>query len=377
MEKRAFQKFKEIPAMLGMGCMRFQTDAQEKIKFAENCELIDFLYASGVTYYDTAWVYHAGKSEDFVKKALVERYPRESFQIADKFPVWEVRAPEDVQRIFHEQLDRLGGSYIDFYLLHALSGNSWETCKKYGLYEYQKKLQEQGLIKYRGFSFHGTTPELKTILDESQFDFVQLQINYYDWEDYARDQYELATSYGLPVIVMEPVRGGTLSKPTPEVEELLRAVEPGQSPSQLALRWVGMLQNVPVVLSGMTLMEHARENVETFSPLAPLNETQLSQMALAQKAIRKRPIVPCTGCNYCRDCPSGVSIPDVFAAFNEYISFESKSAARWKYIIELPAVHRAHNCTECGTCVEMCPQSLDIPKELKRAEDCFHKIGIL
>ncbi len=377
METRKFEALKPAPGLLGMGCMRLPTRGDGSVHYAESERLIDALYAAGVTYYDTAWVYHDGLSEDFVRRALVERYPRESFQIADKFPVWETQSAEDCPRIFEEQLRRLGVSCIDFYLLHSLGGRNWETCKQYGVYEYQCALKKQGRIRYQGFSFHGTTGELRKILDEAQFDFVQLQVNYYDWADYAREQYELCVSRGLTVIVMEPVRGGTLSRLTPEVNAILRTAEPEQSPSQLALRWAGSLDGVYVVLSGMSAMAHAEENLAAFSPFVPLTGAQKRIMAAAREKILERPTIPCTGCNYCYECPAGVRIPGVFDAYNEYARFDSHASARWRYLFELTEAQRAHNCIECGACSAICPQSIDIPQELIRVDARFREIGIV
>ena len=248
--------------LLGFGMMRLpQKDGA--IDREAGQKLVDYAMKAGLNYFDTAWPYHGGRSELFVGEAL-SRYPRESYLLADKLPVRMIKSLKEAERIFEEQLRKCRTGYFDFYLLHALNRGNWETVKRCGLYEFVKKMQKEGKIRKVGFSFHDSPDVLKTIAEAHPWDFVQLQINYLDWHNYrSREQYEIVTKLGIPVIVMEPLRGGSLATLTPEATKILKTSAPEASPAEWAFRYVASLPNVICVLSGMNRMDHLEENLRT------------------------------------------------------------------------------------------------------------------
>ena len=372
MTKRKLGNITQGVSLLGYGLMRLPLKDrrnQAEIDKEKAQELIDRAMAGGVNYYDTAWVYHQGMSERFAGEAL-KKYPRESYNLADKMPVWEVKSIDDAKRIFQEQLDRCQAEYFDFYLLHSLNGGAWPNVRDLGALEYARQMKKEGKVKNLGFSFHGDNKDLAVIADEGGWDFAQIQLNYFDWDDYSREQYEILTSHNIPVIVMEPLKGGELANLQPKTLEMLTNARPGTTGAQWAFEFIASLPNVLTILSGMTYMEHVEENLKTFSPIEPLGEEGKELLVKVKEFMKEEGKIPCTTCRYCTPCPAGVAIPDIFKMYNNYRSSLIKWMSQREYF-QLDKGARADACVECGACLKKCPQKINIPEELKRVHKEF------
>ena len=272
---------------------------------------------------------------------------------------------EQAEEIFNKQLEKCKVDYFDFYLLHNLNGPLWEKTLKNGAVDFAMTLKGKGKIKKLGFSFHGENKDFPKILDYTKWDFVQIQANYYDWDAFSKEQYEEAEKRGIPVVIMEPLRGGELAKLRPDAREVLEKAEPGSTPAKWAFRYIAGKKNVLTVLSGMTQMEHLIENINTFSPLEPLSDGEEKTLAAALKTYKEAGIVPCTACRYCTPCPVGVAITDIFKIYNDYRRGVRISQTKKAYEA-LGSDAMATSCVECGACLKKCPQGIEIPKELKR-----------
>ena len=357
---------KENVPKLGFGLMRLPTNGtDDDINIERTKEMVDYYMDNGMNYFDTAWFYHGENSEDAFKETVVKRYPRESFTIADKLPIWEVKEPEDVERIFNIQLERCGVEYFDYYLLHALDGDKNKKCEEMGAYEFCLKMKDEGKIKSFGFSFHGSTDDIKHILaTHPEFEFVQLQLNYYDWEFDYKDQYDVARSYGLPIIVMEPVRGGFLAKLPKDIEAVFKAVNKDMSIASWSIRWAASLDGVMTTLSGMSNMEQMIDNVSYMKEFKPLICEEIEAIAKASKMLLEAPIIPCTDCKYCAPCPIEIPIFDIFGIYNEeFVNNKNLSEFKKKYK-EIDTDKNAAACIECGMCEPLCPQNIPIIKKL-------------
>ena len=364
--KRNYKNTDEQISLLGFGCMRLPKIDPEKsdIDKTKAQEMIDYAYAHGVNYYDTAYPYHEGKSELFVGEAL-KKYPRESFHLASKMPVWLVEKPEDTLKYFEEQLKKCQVEYFDFYLCHALNLDRLEIIQKNHIFETLQKEKEAGRIKHLGFSFHGSVEALDKIAHAYPWDFAQIQLNYYDWDmQNAQQEYKILEDLGMPVVIMEPVRGGALNTLCPEALEMLKKADPKASPASWAIRFAASLPGVLTVLSGMTAMEHVTDNVATVDEFKPLTEEERVLLFKVADVYKKSKTVPCTGCRYCMDCPAGVDIPAVFKIYNQYCTTENKAA----FVADYDALgesKQAHNCVACRQCCSQCPQSIDIPARME------------
>lgn len=363
------KRFKNIEiSRLGLGNMRLpcktpiKREANPLIDYNKAQELVDMAYENGVNYFDTAYMYHAGKSEKFIGQAL-KKYPRESYYLADKLPIWMCKRPADMQKIFDKQLQRTGIDCFDFYLLHSLDKGNFEKCEKYGAYDFLLEKQKQGLIKNIGFSFHGTIDDLKTIVATHHWDFAQIQMNYLDWKNQdAKTQYEILTEAGIPVIVMEPVRGGKLADVPKRVEELFKNNAPDKSIASWAIRFCATHDNVLTILSGMNAKEQMLDNLQSLTDFVPMTDVELKICQNAASIINESEIIPCTGCDYCADCPKSVKISTIFDVYNKLKTGEyTAEQAKEKYA-QIDVNHT--QCVACGKCKEHCPQSIDIPKML-------------
>ena len=363
------KQFKNIEiSRLGLGNMRLpcktpiKREANPLIDYNKAQELVDMAYENGVNYFDTAYMYHAGKSEKFIGQAL-KKYPRESYYLADKLPIWMCKRPADMQKIFDKQLQRTGIDCFDFYLLHSLDKGNFEKCEKYGAYDFLLEKQKQGLIKNIGFSFHGTIDDLKTIVAAHHWDFAQIQMNYLDWKNQdAKTQYEILTQAGIPVIVMEPVRGGKLADVPKRVEELFKNNAPDKSIASWAIRFCATHDNVLTILSGMNAKEQMLDNLQSLTDFVPMTDVELKICQNAASIINESEIIPCTGCDYCADCPKSVKISTIFDVYNKLKTEEyTAEQAKEKYA-QIDVNHT--QCVACGKCKEHCPQSIDIPKML-------------
>ncbi len=375
METREMKKLGISMPLLGMGLMRLPMKG-DVIDEEQSLQMVKEMYDAGVRYFDTAYVYIGGESEKFAKIALTDRYPRDSFFITSKLPLNMVKTPEDNERIFSESCERMGVDYIDFYLLHGIDYNGWQTAVKMGSDKFQRKLKEDGRIRYAGFSFHGSPDDLRNILKEQpDWDFIQLQINYYDWyTSTAKELYEIVAEREIPCIVMEPVRGSALHELGDDVRKLFTDHDPDASNVEWAMRWVGSRPGINVVLSGVSTIEHVRENVRFYDPLVPMTDEEEGVVQNVVELIKSRPFIPCTGCRYCMPCPMGVGIPRIFSAVNDYTRLYDKGKALWIYYESMPEANRVSSCVECGACVTKCPQHIDIPAELKRCDALLERL---
>ena len=370
------QEFKE--KKLGFGCMRLPVldGNMDQIDDARFCEMIDSFLEQGFTYFDTAYPYHSQKSEGAVRRCLVERYPRESFYLADKMPLWLVKETADYARIFKEQLERCGVEYFDFYLLHAMDKESFDETEAKGGYPFVQKMKEEGKIRHIGFSFHDTAVVLDEILTKHpEMEFVQLQINYYDWESesvQSRKCYEVAVKHKKPVIVMEPVKGGTLANLAPEAAGFLDEMNSKASYASYAIRYAASLENVFMVLSGMSNMEQLQDNTSYMKEFEPLTESEQEGIQKVVEALSKLPTIPCTKCRYCVDgCPKKINIPGLFQAYNNIIQFGDNEVSRRNYTQAIKDHGMASECIGCGKCETSCPQHLEIRKLLKDVTKVF------
>lgn len=369
MEYRKMENLGISTSLLGFGCMRFPTNADGSIDETKVLAMIDRAYWEGVTYYDTAYPYHGGKSEVVTGKALA-RYPRDSYYLATKLPIWNIKTIDDVERIFAEQLDRLQKDYVDFYLMHGLNKGSWKTVKEMDILKVCEKLRGDGKIRYIGFSFHDDYGTFEEILASYKWDFCQIQLNYMDKDTQATLKgVELAGRLGIPIVVMEPVKGGSLAKlPSEGIDELFRKARPEASTASWALRYAGSFDNVKVVLSGMSTMEQVEDNLSTFGSFEPLRDDEREIIGQVARALNGRVQNDCTGCRYCMPCPAGVDIPRCFNIWNQYHIYENAGQARWNWTNGIEEAKKASNCVKCGKCEQACPQHIAIREDLARLQ---------
>jgi predicted aldo/keto reductase-like oxidoreductase len=354
-----------VLSKLGMGMMRLP-QVEGQIDLETTCRMVDEFLAAGGRWFDTAWGYHNGKSEPAVKSAVVDRHPRESFYLATKLPVWLVKSPEDPERLLQQQLSRTGVAYFDRYLLHALGEERLASLDENGVWDFLKSVKARGLAKSIGFSFHDTAEVLEKILSaHPEAEFVQLQVNYLDWEDdqvQARKCCEVARAHGVGIVVMEPVKGGMLGKLPEKAAAPLRALHPDWSESRWALSFCLSLEGVLTILSGMSAPEHVQDNLSTFQNYEPLGEAERAAIAETVAILNSMPSIPCTGCSYCVDnCPQHINIPGVFEAGTRTMRFGPVPAATGHYEWILSnGSGRASDCISCHACEANCPQHLEI-----------------
>ena len=376
MEMRQYRDTDVKVSLLGMGCMRLPKVDPEKedIDYEKAQEIIDYAYANGVNYFDTAYGYHGGQSEVFVGHAL-KKYPRDSFFLASKMPIWCVKEKGDVERIFNEQLQRCQTDYFDFYLFHSQNAANFQKCQEFGVYEFLSQMKAEGKIRRLGFSFHDTPEVLRHICDTYPWDFAQIQLNYLDWEmQDAKTQYQILNDREIPVIVMEPVRGGVLASPCEAADILFREERPDKSVASWAIRFAASLPGVLTVLSGMSNMEQVRDNVDTMTRFESLTDREREVIDEALEAYRKKDTVPCTGCRYCMDCPFGVDIPKMFSLYNHYVLDRDGEDYLEAYETQ-PESQRADQCQACGACIEKCPQHIRIPDQMATIRETVEKIS--
>ena len=354
---------------LGFGLMRLPKNADGSIDIPQTAAMVDRFLAAGGTYFDTAYVYDNGGSEEAARKALVERCPRESYTLATKLNVRVAQDEADAKRQFHTSLERTGAGYFDFYLLHALQPGNWKKYDEYRLWDFVGEQKAKGLIKHIGFSYHAG-PELldQLLTDHPGLDFIQLQINYADWENpgvASRANYEVARKHGLPVIIMEPVKGGALATPIPRVKEIFDAANPNASYASWAIRYAASLDGVITVLSGMSSLAQMEDNLSYMKDFRPLNEQEREVVRKAQEAQNEDKSIPCTACRYCTDgCPKKIPIPDIFTVSSRAKLYHSWDDGKGQYNIATQGRGRASDCIACGQCEAACPQRLPIIKLL-------------
>ena len=357
---------------LGFGLMRLPEN-EGVIDLDQVSRMVDRYLEAGFNYFDTAYVYHGGRSETAAREALVKRHKRESFMLATKLPAWEIKKKEDIERIFQEQLDRTGAGYFDFYLLHSIEeGNNYDTYEKYDCFEWGLKKKEEGKIRHFGFSFHGSPELLEQVLDKHpEVEFVQIQLNYLDRTNpVVRSQrlYEILRDRKIPIMVMEPGRGGMLAKMSPEAEAKFKKARPDKSTASWALRFVGSLPGIMTILSGMSNEEQMEDNLNTFRSFEPLTDSEFQVINEVTEEVLSIPQIGCTACKYCCDgCPKGILIPDVFRTINTLRRYPDDWRSKNFYSGLVTRNGKASDCIACGQCESVCPQHLPIIELMKEA----------
>ena len=357
----------ESKLKLGFGLMRLPKLENDEIDIEQTSTMVDMFMEAGGTYFDTAYAYPG--SEQAIKKALVDRYPRDSYTLTSKLIAFgEDMNEEKAKQEIHISLERRGAQYFDLYLLHAIQRNNYQKYDEYHLWDYVKELKEKGLIKHYGFSFHGDPELLEELISKHpDVEYIQLQINYADWDNpgvQGRNNYEICKKHNIPVIVMEPVKGGILAQPIDSVKEILDEANPNASYASWALRYVAS-KDIFVALSGMSSIEQMQDNLDFMADFIPLNEEEDEIIKKAQKALDEDQSIPCTACHYCTDgCPMNIPIPDIFAVENRKKGSPEFRTKR-EYVIVTTNKGRASECIECGQCENVCPQGLSIIELLK------------
>lgn len=363
---------------LGFGLMRLPKN-DDVIDIEQTKQMVDMFLDAGFTYFDTAWAYKG--SEDAIRQALVERHPRESYQLATKCAAWiDCKTRDDAIAQFETSLERTGAGYFDFYLLHNLGEHRTEKFNEFGLWDWILEQKAAGKIKHAGFSFHSTPEELDELLTaHPEMEFVQLQINYADWENpsvQSRGCYEVARAHNKPVVIMEPVKGGMLANPPESVARVLREAEPKSSAASWAIRFAASLPGVITVLSGMSNIEQMADNLSYMKDFTGLTEAEQATLDRAREELAKIPLIPCTACNYCaKVCPMGVGISGTFMAMNMLTLYGDlkKAQDEEKWLVTEHDRKRATACIKCSACEQACPQHIKIRDELVR---CAEALGI-
>ncbi len=362
---------------LGFGLMRLpllDPNNDAAVDVEEVKRMVDRFMAQGFTYFDTAIMYNGGVSQRVAKAALVDRYPREAFTLATKLHSAYFNSPEERDKVFNEQLEQTGAGYFDYYLIHGIEAGNYPKYEQYDCFNWLMEKKRQGLVRHAGFSFHDTPELLDKILTKyPELEFVQLQINYLDWESewiQSRKVYEMAVKHGKPVVVMEPVKGGTLAKLPAEAERLLKAADPAMSAASWAIRYAASLDNVMMVLSGMSNVAQMEDNLGYMKDFKPLTPDEMAMMEKVAGIINAKIAIPCTGCSYCTEgCPQQIPIPRYFSLYNEDMREDLKEkgwTVNFTYYDNLSGKFgKASDCVACGQCEGVCPQHLPIIERLK------------
>ncbi len=359
---------------LGFGLMRLPLLENGEIDIEQLKAMVDTFLERGFTYFDTAFSYHDGHSEAAAKTALFDRHPRSSFQFATKLPAWlGPKTAEEAQNMFWTSLERTGAGYFDFYLLHNLGGQRVKAFDDFGIWDFVQARKKEGLIRHIGFSFHDKAAVLDAILtNHPEMEFVQLQINYADWESpgvESRKCYEVARKHNKPVIIMEPIKGGALADPPDTVKKVLDAAACQiQNPSYAswAVRFAATLPGIITVLSGMSTLPQLLDNTSYMQHFVPLNLKEQEAIVLARQELDKIPTIPCTACQYClKGCPQNIAIPQLLDAYNRKLIYPNDQAARHGYMLATRQNGKPTDCIACGACESVCPQSIPIIESLQ------------
>lgn len=361
-------KHGERVSLLGFGCMRFPMKQDGSIDEEEAEKMIALAMKQGVNYIDTAFPYHNGESEPFLGRVL-KQYERSSFYLATKLPMFKIKTLQEAKEMFENQLQRLDTEYFDFYLLHAMSKERFDIVKEQHIIDYLEEQQKAGRIKNLGFSFHDEYEVFESMIHYRDWDFCQIQYNYIDRNIQAGDRgYALCKEKGVPMVVMEPIKGGNLAFLPKDIALDFKQVDPNASVSSWALRWVGSHDNVKVILSGMSTMEQVEDNLHTFASFKPLTEKEEMIVETVAEKILSRTRNGCTACQYCMPCPFGVNIPGNFKLWNEYARYGNPVSIKQKKA-SMKEEEMAQNCKECGRCETLCPQHIAIREDLKKVHE--------
>ena len=357
---------------LGFGLMRLPKNGDGSIDIPQVCQMADAFIAAGGTYFDTAYVYEDGRSEAAFREAVVNRYPREAYTIATKLCAWlQCHDEASAKQQFWTSLERTGAGYFDYYLLHALQRNNYKKYDEYHIWDFVAEQKRKGLVRHWGFSFHADPELLEALLTaHPEVDFVQLQINYADWENpgvAARRNWEICKAHGKPVTVMEPVKGGVLADPIPTVKAVFDETGSDMSYASWAIRYVASKENIITVLSGMSSLAQMEDNLSYMKDFKPLSEAEQGVIFQAQLALNADQSIPCTACHYCTEgCPMGIPIPEIFTVENRRKGSPQFRTVR-EYNIVTAGKGRASDCVQCGQCENACPQHLPIISLLQKA----------
>ena len=363
---------------LGFGLMRLPKLAEGETDMEQTKIMVDLFMKAGQTYFDTAFVYGKnGESEKATKQALVDRYPRESYTLATKLCAWLKDIDEEAaKKQFTTSLERTGAGYFDYYLLHALQADNYKKYDEYHLWDFMQEMKAKGLIRHAGFSFHSTPELLDEILTaHPETEFVQLQINYADWESpsvRSRGCYEVARKHGKPVVIMEPVKGGTLASPPEKVRDILKEADPAASAASWAIRYAASLEGVLSVLSGMSNVEQMKDNLSYMKEFRPLDEEEQKVIGRAREVLAAIDSIPCTECHYCTaGCPMQIPIPEIFSAMNRKMIWNEDAQARRDYAAETKEKAKASECIACGQCEAACPQQIPVIEKLRACAEAL------
>ncbi|MCR5481804.1 MAG: aldo/keto reductase [Clostridia bacterium] len=370
---------------LGFGLMRLpllDKSDEGSIDIEQMKTMVDEYLANGFTYFDTAWMYCGFKSEPATKTALVDRYPRDSFTLATKMHVGFIKTAEECETYFNAQLEKTGAGYFDYYLLHDINTRSLKKFNSLGAFDFVNEKKAKGLIKHIGFSFHDSAALLEEFLNEhpGEFEFVQLQFNYLDYNNpgiQSKACYDVATAHGVPVIVMEPVKGGTLVNLSDEAKAKFTSFNPGASIASWAVRFAASFDNVKMVLSGMSSIEQMKDNISYMKDFRPITPEEQKVIDEVVEVINGENSIPCTGCAYCTSgCPQNIAIPQFFALYNAERKENPNRDHAWTsqesyYVMYSRNFAKASACIECGQCEEICPQHLPVIEHLKTVADYF------
>lgn len=361
---------------LGFGMMRMPMLSESEIDLPQVFQMTDAFLEAGFTYFDTAYGYHNEQSERTVRKALVERYPRDKYLLATKLPLWHVKTVEDMPRLFNTQLERTGVDYFDFYMMHAFNKSYLPTLNEVDVWSFMRQLKADGKARHIGLSFHDSAEVLDSLLtDHPEFEFVQLQINYADWDDpnvQARQCYEVARKHGKSVIIMEPVKGGALAAMTDDARAVFESARPGASVASWAMRFAASLDGVITVLSGMSDLHQMNDNIHTMKDFAPLTDADRAAIDKVRKILAETPTTPCTDCKYCVEnngCPQDIPIPRIISVDNHRHIYGRVDKGHYANITKDHG--KASDCIQCGACESRCPQHIQIINLLQEVAPIF------
>lgn len=372
MQYRKFTNDNLKVSLLGFGCMRFPVIDGDNSKIDEKLseEMLEYAIGRGVNYIDTAYNYHGGNSEAFVGNFLKKNNLRDKIYLASKSPVWLVEEYDDFEKLLDEQLEKLQTDYIDFYLLHSLHKKVYDKIESLNVFKFLDEAKKKGKIKYAGFSFHDELPLFKKIIDAYPWDFCLIQLNYMDTEMQAGLKgLEYAASKGIDVVIMEPIKGGKLASPSEEIKEIWSKNEIERTPAEWALRWLFNYEEISLVLSGMSTLNHVKENIRIANEGSPnsLTDKELSLISQVKEVYIEKVKVGCTSCEYCQPCPTDVAISDIFGLYNNMYVYDTVENSKKSYKQLVENSKDVSKCVECGACEQICPQHLKVISLLKDA----------